>query len=405
MKILHILDHSIPYINGYTSRSKYIIEFQKKIGFDPSAISSPRQPIQYNQEGEIDGIVYHRCENRLSWVGGVLDKIPVLSQYYSMKYFQKRIDKVVRENSINIIHAHSPILCGMPGLWVARKYGIPLVYEVRALWEDAAVDQEKTKEGAIRYRLTKYFETEMLRRADLIIVICEGLKNEIISRGIRSDKIYVIPNGVDTDKFVPRNKDLDLLNKLGLHNQLIVGFIGSFFKFEGLEILVKAVPRILAKIKNVKFLIVGSGREDAKLKQLCGMLKLEKDIIFTGQVAHSDSLRYYSIMDVLIYPRLSKRITNLVTPLKPLEAMSMEKAVMASDVGGLKELIVSEKTGLLFKAEDVDDLAVKCVRLLENATMREELGRQARLNVMQNRNWLKIISEYKEIYKTIAKNS
>jgi len=220
------------------------------------------------------------------------------------------------------------------------------MYEVRALWEDAAVDQEKTKEGALRYRLSKYFETRMLKRADAIVTICEGLKNEIISRGISSDKIYVIPNGVDTDKFVPRSKDLDLLDKLGLRNQLIVGFIGSFFKFEGLEILIRAASKVIGEIKDVKFLIVGSGREEVKLKRLCNELKLEKYIFFTGQVAHADSLRYYSIMDVLIYPRLSKRITNLVTPLKPLEAMSMEKGVIASDIsknkGGSSEFKLFE---------------------------------------------------------------
>ena len=178
----------------------------------------------------------------------------------------------------------------------------------------------------------------------------------------------------------------------------------SFFKFEGIDCLIKSAAKILKQNNSVVFIIVGGGVEDKNVRELAKELKiLDRGVIFTGKVSHSEVLAYYSIFDILVYPRISKRITELVTPLKPLEAMSMEKAVVGSDVGGVKELISNNRTGLLFKAEDIGDLTKKILDLLNNYKKRVFLGQNARLDVIENRNWVKIISESLGIYEKILK--
>lgn len=403
MKILHILNISIPDASGYAIRSKYIVEFQKKIGLAPVVITSPRQQEQRGEMEEINGIKYYRtsCNNNL--FGNMLEGIPVLKEKILMKSLRDSVKEIAGKEKIDIIHAHSPILCGFPGLSVAREMRIPFFYEIRALWEDAAVDQEKAREGDLRYKITRYLETNLINRADGVITICDGIKRELIKRDIKEQKIHVIPNGVDTQKFIPIDRNYQLIKKLSVEDKKIIGFIGSFYKFEGLPVLLKSIKTILNNCKNVVFLIVGSGREEASLKNLAKELGVSDKIIFTGRVDHNSIMSYYSIIDVLVYPRLNRRITNLVTPLKPLEAMSMGKVVLASDVGGLKELVEDGETGVLFKSEDANDLASKCLYLLSEVDVREKISLNARQSMISDRDWSRIIPRYEEIYQKMIK--
>lgn len=401
MNILHVLDCSIPNVSGYASRSKYIVEFQKKIGITPTVITSPLHKTLANRFELINDIEYYRSTIPPNYFNNVKYKIPFLRQFALVQYLKKEINKIVPLKQISLLHAHSPVLWGLSALAVAKKYKVPLIYEVRALWEDAAVDQEKTKEGDIRYRLTKMLETRLMNRADAVVTICEGLKEEILRRGIKKEKVYVVPNGVDTEAFKPLQKNLELNNKYNFEEKIIIGFIGTFYNFEGVEHLIRAFPKILNSFKKVKLLIVGGGKEENNLKKLVQDSHMEENILLTGKIPHDEILKYYSIIDVLVYPRLKKRITDMVTPLKPLEAMSMEKAVIASDVGGLKELITDKETGLLFKADNIEDLADKCLILLNNGRLRSTLGQNARLKMKESRDWSKIIPSYVDLYKSI----
>src|SRR5262249_4673220 len=101
----------------------------------------------------------------------------------------------------DIIHAHSPVLNALPALWAGRHHRLPVVYEVRSLWEDAAVDAGTAREGDLRYRATRALETYALRRVDAIATICDGLRNEIVGRGIPAERVNAIPNAVDTAHF------------------------------------------------------------------------------------------------------------------------------------------------------------------------------------------------------------
>lgn len=402
MKVLHILDMSMPDLSGYSIRSKYIVESQKKIGIRPAVVTSPRLYSE-NACEEINGITYHRSCFVPGPVDRVMLKLPFLREQVEMRKLYQRIIQVLELDRFDVIHAHSPSLCGMPAMKAARRKGIPFVYEVRAFWEDAAVDRKRFTERSLKYRLSQKMEQRIFDNADAIVCICEGLSKEIDLRTQR-DVIHVVPNGVDTSIFLPQPKAERLIEKYGLKGKTVVGFIGSFFTFEGLADLLKSVPKVLAAHKDVAFLVVGSGVEEENLKQLArdsGFLN--KTVIFTGRVPHDYIQDYYSIMDILVYPRISKRITELVTPLKPLEAMAMEKAVVASDVGGLKELVKDGETGVLFEAGNVDALAEKIVALTKNEKNRKIIGETARSLMTVSHEWSVITTKYLEVYEHALK--
>jgi glycogen(starch) synthase len=361
MRILHVFDHTLPLHSGYTFRSAAILHHQRKLGWDTCHLSSPKQLNCTVLEDDADGLHFYRTPKPT----GLLARMPGGEPFAEMQATEKRLLGLARDLQPDVIHAHSPVLNAVPAIRVGRQLDIPVVYEIRAFWEDAAVDHGSTKEGSLRYRLTRALETWAVKHADAVTVICEGLRNDLTGRGIAADKITVIPNAVDIDQFsVGGTPDSALKMKLGLGSSRVLGFIGSFYAYEGLDLLIAALPAILKQIPDVKVLLVGGGPQDAALRQQVMALDLKERVVFTGRVPHHEVNRYYDLIDVLVYARHPMRLTELVTPLKPLEAMAQGRLMVASDVGGHKELIQDGKTGVLFRAGNGGDLASKVIACL-----------------------------------------
>ncbi len=397
MRILHIFDHSIPLHSGYTFRSLAILRGQRDLGYETIHLTSPKHfAYQGNElEEEIDGFHFYR--SRVN--NELLDKLPVLNQWAVINATRKRIEQILSFEKIDIIQAHSPCLNGLAALLVAKKHNIPVVYEMRASWEDAAVNHGTCKEGDLRYRISRALETYVLKRANFITTICQGLKDDIKARGIAEDKITVIPNAVDIDSFsyngIPEES---LQKKLGLSDQIVLGFIGSFYEYEGLALLIEALPEIIKSSPGLKLLLVGGGVQEDILKQKVRKLKLTDSVIFTGRVSHAEISKYYNLVDIFVYPRLSMRLTEIVTPLKPLEAMAQGRLVIASDVGGHKEMIENGENGLLFKANSKDDLVRKVNQMLTHKNDWQKFKVNARKYVEEKRNWKKSINGYQNIF-------
>ncbi|MGR9052131.1 MAG: TIGR04063 family PEP-CTERM/XrtA system glycosyltransferase [Gammaproteobacteria bacterium] len=398
MKILHILDHSIPLHSGYTFRTRAILEQQQKLGWETFHVTSAKHTAAKSQIENIDGFVFYRSE----LPSNIFSKLPVLNQWSIVKSLSRRLDEIIHEIKPDILHAHSPALNGLAAISIAKKYDIPVVYECRAFWEDAAVDHGTTREGSLRYRITKALESYVFRKANAVTTICEGLRVDIINRGIPAGKVTVIPNAVNIDKFIYGAKpDQQLRRELGLAGKLVLGFIGSFYAYEGIPLLLDALPPILSKIPNVCLLLVGGGPQESLIKQKTEELGLKNQVVFTGRVPHERVQDYYNQVDIFVYPRLSMRLTDLVTPLKPLEAMAQGKIVVASDVGGHKELIQHQQTGYLFKAGDAESLAQTVVELLQNRNTWDSLRDNGRNFVERERNWPTSVGYYRQVYSKI----
>jgi PEP-CTERM/exosortase A-associated glycosyltransferase len=379
LRVLHVLDHSIPLHSGYTFRTVSLLREQRKLGWHTHHLTSPKHINCSVAEEEVDGFYFHRTLAQPS----LADKVPVLNQWVLMQQLQRRLLEVARNVQPHIIHAHSPVLNALPALKVGRKLNIPVVYEVRAFWEDAAVDHGTTAEDSLRYRMTRALETRALQRAAHVFTICDGLRGDMLQRGIPPEKITVIPNAVDIDSFnMGGVADEALKTQLGLAGCTVVGFIGSFYAYEGLDLLLDALPQVIACLPDVRVLLVGGGPQEAALKAQVARLKLDRYVVFTGRVPHSEVQRYYDLVDVLAYPRHSMRLTELVTPLKPLEAMAQGRLLVASDVGGHKELIRHGQTGMLFKAGSAESLA-------------------GRWFVETERNWRVSVANYRAAYESV----
>jgi PEP-CTERM/exosortase A-associated glycosyltransferase len=395
MRVLHVLDHSIPLHSGYTFRTRSILREQRALGWETFHVTSAKQGSGDMLEETVDGLHFYRTPAS----SGMLARLPVLNQKDVIDGLARRLAEIIPQVKPDVIHAHSPSLNALAALRAGKKFGIPVVYEVRAFWEDAAVDHGTASENGLRYRLTRALETYALKHADAVTTICEGLRRDIVARGIPADKVTVIPNAVDIDKFsVGGAADQELKRKLGLQGTRLIGFIGSFYAYEGLDILLRAVPKLTARLPDLRVLLVGGGPQDAQLRQLAKSLGIEDKVVFTGRVPHDQVQKYYDLLDVLVYPRSSMRLTDLVTPLKPLEAMAQGRVLAASDVGGHLELIADGKTGVLFKADDPAALADKVGELLEAQQQWPHLRAAGRHYVESERNWPVSVARYKRIY-------
>ena len=400
MRILHVLDHSIPLHSGYTFRTASILREQRALGWDTFHLTSPKQGQTPAAEEDVDGLHFYRTPAG----AGPFANLPVGREVALMKALGQRLEQVAQQVKPDIIHAHSPVLNALPALKVGRKLGIPVVYEIRAFWEDAAVDHGTTSQGSLRYRATRGLETRAIHRADHVFTICEGLRADIVARGVASSKVTVIPNAVNVDSFsLASPPDAALQAKLGLTGCTVVGFIGSFYAYEGLDLLIAALPALIQARPDVKVLLVGGGSQEANLRQQAQQLSVADRVVFAGRVPHQEVNRYYDLINVLAYPRHPMRLTELVTPLKPLEAMAQGQLFVASDVGGHKELIEHNKTGVLFQAGSAEALAQSLLSLLNNPTLWPALRSNGREFVENVRNWQNSVANYAEPYQQLVR--
>lgn len=400
MRILHVLDHSIPLHSGYTFRTASLLREQRALGWDTFHITSPKQGVTQAPEESVDGLHFYRTAGGT----GLMADLPVGREVALMKALGQRLEQVARIVEPDIIHAHSPVLNALPALKVGRKLGIPVVYEIRAFWEDAAVDHGTTNQGSLRYRATRGLETRAIQRADHVFTICEGLRADIVARGVPSSKVTVIPNAVNVESFqLGSPPDPALLAKLGLTGHTVIGFIGSFYAYEGLDLLVAALPQLIAARPDVKLLLVGGGSQEANLRSQAQTLGVADRVVFAGRVPHQEVNTYYDLIQVLAYPRHPMRLTELVTPLKPLEAMAQGQLFVASDVGGHKELVQHNQTGVLFKAGSADALAESLLGLLNNPALWPVLRANGREFVENVRNWKNSVANYVAPYQALIR--
>jgi len=396
MRVLHVLDHSLPMHSGYTFRTRAILSAQKASGLEVAAITGQRHTAPGPAVEEAEGLVFHRTPGEPGGLAG-------LREWREIRALAAAIDRLCAQWRPDVIHAHSPALCGMAALMAARRQRVPLVYEIRAFWEDAAVGNGQGREGSLKYRLTRALEDKVVAGADAVVTICSGLRGDLIARGVAPHRITLSPNGVDLALFGdPAAPDAALAADLGISPAgPVIGFIGSFYPYEGLDVLIDAMPALLAREPGASLILVGGGPCEADLRARAAASPAARAIHFTGRVPHGEVERYYALMDIMAYPRLASRLTDLVTPLKPLEAMAQGKVVAASDVGGHRELIRDGETGILFAPGSPAACANALAALAANRVGWERLRAGGRAHVRANHDWSQNVGHYLAVYQAL----
>tara|TARA_B100000683_G_C12510596_1_gene560620 strand:- start:2977 stop:4347 length:1371 start_codon:yes stop_codon:yes gene_type:complete len=454
MKVLHVLANSPPDVNGYAVRTHKILS---TVSEDSIGLTSPWYPDRESmvEDYQVDNVKYLRTKHPIHLDKGLtlslkicqkitrfnhmqktiksvsnsrnpeqrkslLKKIfsapayllkiiwKVLEEKILIKYFTKRIIQVAKQDNVNIIHAHTPYRVGLPALRAARKLKLPFVYEMRGMWEETAVANGRWLRNGPAYRRFQTCETKVLRKADAIICISETLKKEVISRGVESSKITVVTNAVEktigeeTIHSPIYEQSIKCLKKGD--TTMVVGYIGSLRKMEGVEQTAEAVANLISKGYDVRFFVLTgeSGQQD--LREYCLNLGISDKAVITGPVPHNQVAPFYNLIDIFVVSRPDTRVTRLVTPLKPFEAMAMGKAVVASRLPALQEIITDGETGLLYEADSMISLSTNLEKLIEDNKLLENLGVRAKQWIMANRTWDVVTKKYQLAY-SVAKSS
>lgn len=406
-RVAYFLHNSLPYSSGgYATRAQGVAKGLSNLGFEILCVSRPGFPIdtagdhigkELNSEDMVDGIRYSRIfePSRKNMKGNVY-----------MLAAADRIVEFLKKNKVEAVLAASNYLTAIPAAMAARKVGIPFFYEVRGFWEVTRVSREPEYEMHPHY--IEQVEKERLAAdsADAVFTLTRPMKEELINRGVDEKKITVFPNSCDLSKFSPRDRDLGLAEKLRIpENVPVIGYIGSFVQYEGLENLAQACAELVSKNIDFRLLLVGNenasgtdrGPITEEILRVASEEGLADKLIMPGRIPHDQVESFYSLIDIAPFPRKPQPVTEMVSPMKPLEALAMEKAVVVSSVRALAEMIVEHETGLVFEKGNIKDLSNKLEILIKDEKLRKRLGRNGRLWVENDRNWDKTSEKVKNV--------
>lgn len=415
IKILHYVYFAHPITSGYTVRTHSIVKAQKRNGLHPTVAVSLKSDFKnyfndvfFSSKNVIEEINYYSPHKELlnnslfkyskklltskNKIGNYLRNIFYSSQKHQIlkNYYQFLESESKR---IDLVHAHTPAIALNEALHLSNLSNKKTIYEVRGFWN---LSDQDNNQDVTKLVLDDIYAS---KKADKCVAICKGIADVLVKGGIPSNKIEIVPNAVDPEKFPTMEKNLSLTKKFHLENKVVFGYITSVRWFEGIQTIIKAWPKILQKIPNAVFLLIGDGPYIQELKSFISELGIEKSFLILGRIPHNEILLYYSLIDIFVVPRINVPVSNIVTPLKPLEAMMNQKAIIVSDVNALKEMVVDGETGIHFKADDASHLAEICIQLANDEELRSKLGKDAREWVIKNRTWDIIANQYSDIYK------
>jgi glycosyltransferase involved in cell wall biosynthesis len=400
-RVLHVVTDALPSTSaGYTIRTQEIALAQRAAGMDPHVSTRIGFPVTAGAiDGRaavtVDGVPYHRL---LPWVmPGRMDRL-----YHAHLGRAARLTGQLRPA---VLHAASNYANAVIALALREATGLPVLYEVRGFWEDTWLSRHAGSDGLTssdRYVRTRALETHCMKAADLVVTLGEAMREEIVARGVPAGNVIIVPNGVSEQFLEPLPDDGGRLRaSLGIKpGEQVVGLVSSLVAHEGIGTLLDAVKILRDRGLPVRALIVGDGPERTTLQRQAAALGL--DAVFTGRVPSSRVRDYHAVLDVFVVPRTPDRVCQLVTPLKPVEAMASGLPVVLSSVRALSEIVKDQETGLLSPPLDAGELAGRLEQLLASPDLRAKLGASARDWVARDRTWAHNAARYRAAYQRLG---
>lgn len=403
-RALYLAHGSLPFeASGYATRTQGLVSGMRAAGIEvdvvtrlgfPEGMTVAAPPGEAAPTDAVDGVVYHRLPSETKGIGKV-PTVDYISENLKAHY------PLIRAVKPAIVHAASNYINGVTANFIARKFGLKSIYEVRGLWETTRASLDPAFAGSDAWRLYQRMETEACNNADRVICITDALRAELVRRGVDDGKIDVVPNGVDTRRFRPVEPDRALAAELGFDlSRPVIGYVGSLVGYEGIDDLLHALSLLRdGGGTPPQALIVGQGEMLEPLKALARELGMADIVRFTGAVPHHEVERYYSLVSIAPFPRKPLPVCEMVSPLKPFEAMAMEKCVVVSSVAALAEIVEANRTGLIHDKGSVQSLAAMLRQLIDDDTMRRGLGEAGRRWVVENRDWRRMGERVSDIYQ------
>ncbi|MDZ4091195.1 MAG: glycosyltransferase [Arthrobacter sp.] len=376
--------------NGYSTRTAGLIAGLSARAEDVIVVARPGYP--WDSATDVTAPKPQRLERNIAGAPHIFNPGPDLSSDRLDHYLMNAADVYVREaqrNRVAVIHAASNHVTALPALLAARRLGLPFVYEVRGIWEITELSNKPWWAQSDRYRLAVKLETLVVEQADQVLAITDQVRDELVRRGATRSKIGLLPNSVDPHKFKPMPPVRALRDKLGLPEEsIVIGYAGSLVAYEGIGDLLAATKTLLDRELDVRLVVVGDGKQLPELKKVARELGVDGHVVFTGRVPAKTVADYISVFDIMPCPRRRFPVTEMVSPLKPLEAMASGKAVVLSDLGPSRDLAgEGQQRALLCQPGDPDSLADVLARLVADPELRTGMGRRARLWTLEHRTW------------------
>ncbi len=400
---LMALHNSLPLdATGYALRSQELLRHLRARGERVLACTRPGYPRDIEKhryaaaapQDTVDGVTYVRLQ-----AGGM--NIGAVETAYVDAYAWA-LETLAKREQVALIHGVSQYLTGLAAVTAARRLGVPSIYEIRGLWHLTRAFREPGYERTDHFSYCRLCEWTAARSADAVITLSGPLKRTLVEEGIPEERIHVIPNAVDTNQFQPGEPDAELIRELGIRGRTVVGYMGTLTGYEGVDLILRAVADLAAQNVPVTALIVGEGYEEARLRALARRLNAPESIRFTGFVPHDQVRRYYSVMDILPFPRRDVEVCRLVPPLKILEGMAMGKALVISDLPALREMVTHGETGLVCAPDRVQSLRDCLSRLIADPGMRGALSENARRWVAAHRDWSPVAERVAALYRQLT---
>lgn len=416
--VIHVVGNDLAGIQtGYTVRTAYSVRAQLDLGI-PALVAV--QPGSRGQANDVARRVVHAGVEYVRLPGRGRGKDPLDDWLHQ---FVHGLESLIEEEQPSLLHAHSDFLNGAAAIIAGRKHGIPVIYESRGFWEESWLSRfsanfnigldpaDSLKHVGLpdAYTLRQHAEESVRASADAIITLADVMKSHILDSHGQDlqPSIHIIPNAVDANDFRPQEPDQDLAHSLGIHpDSTVVGYVTSMVEYEGVDVLIRGFAKLreLLPERHLHLLLVGTGAVLGRLKRLAAELELDDGVTFTGQVPHDNVRNYYSLIDIFVVPRRPSRVSHLVTPLKPFEAMAMGKPVVVSDVTALKEIANKSGAAQTFIANNPEDLSDVLANLVEDTKLRTDLGERARRWAKEVRSWGSNARQYLDVYKTLGAN-
>ncbi|MGL5859015.1 MAG: glycosyltransferase family 4 protein [Angustibacter sp.] len=407
--VLAVLSQSLPVRSGgYATRSHGVltgltargwqIEAVTRLGF-PYDRWDPKDVREVPVSDVVDGITYHRLLNPGQ---REYPKFP-LAEY--VEQMAGRVAKIATGHRAQLIHASSFYVTGLSGASAAKRLGIPFIYEMRGLEELMKVSRNAAFADTERNQFLRYVEEEVCRQADAVLVITRALRDEMADRGIPAERMRILPNGVHADQFSQQARDRELERELAVEGVPVIGYAGGLVDYEGLDLLVEAAALMKQSGESFRVLIIGDGPRERALIDLVDDARIGDVVTFVGRVPHHEIPKYLSLFDVAAFPRLPLPVCELISPMKPFEAMAASIPVVVSDVAALTEIISDGATGLVFAKGDADDLAAKLRQLLRDGQLRNRLGEAGAAWVRSERDWSVLTKIADETYSEVLERS
>lgn len=408
-RLCYVLHNGLPFsTGGYATRGHGMAQGLVAAGWDVHCVTRPGYPMDITGQPAaevaetevIDAIPYHRI------LTPERSGLPVWE--YILAAADQQTEMLRKLRPARVLAA-SDFTTALPALLAARRCGIPFTYEVRGLWEITEISHDPALVTSDHFRYRTRMETLSATQADQILTLSTPLKQELIRRGVRAQRITLAPNSCDPDRFCPQARNAELAERLGIPEGVpVIGYVGSFVQYEGLDDLIRACGALRAKGADFRLLLVGdehasgqgAGPLTQKLQALLREQRLEDRAVLPGRIPHDRIPAYYSLIDIAPFPRKPQPVTEMVPPIKPIEAMAMERAVVVSSVAAMAEMVTHEQTGLVFRKGDIHGLARTLERLLTDPALRHRLGQAARRWVMSHRRWTQTATTASEVLRS-----